>query len=98
MDVERTIEFILEQQARTEGNLERVSEDLRRIDARLDRAVRLAVQEARIERRERREMDARWEESKRALAESLERLSNRVDAFLAGRRNGGNGKAPELPQ
>jgi hypothetical protein len=75
MDVERAMEFILESQARTTANLEALAERMNqaearatRTDARLDRAIRLAVQEARNERKRRQEMDARWDEKMTQLA------------------------------
>ena len=101
MDVERTIEFILEQQARTEANLALVSEDLRRIDARLDRAVRMGVHEARAERRKRRELDehlTRLAAAQLVTEEKVQKLSDKIDAIVEMRRNGGNGKPPELSQ
>jgi hypothetical protein len=95
MDVERTMQFILDCQARTEATLQRMSEreermDLRmeKMDAYMHRAVRLAVQEVRAERRRRREMDARWDEKMTQLAagqllteEKLQALSGTVDGL-----------------
>jgi hypothetical protein len=58
MDVEKTMEFILEQlahvaalQARAEERQKKVEERQARTDARLSRAIRLAVWEARQERK-----------------------------------------------
>lgn len=91
------MEFILQQQAKTEALLAQTAERGARTDARLDRAVRLAVQEARNERKKRREMDSRWQEemaklsaAQRATDEAVARVSNRIDAFIASMRNGGN--------
>ena len=72
MDVQKTIEFILEQQAHIaviqaqaeEQAKERAAKhaaEIARLDQRLRRAIRLAVQEARHERKLRREMDARFD-------------------------------------
>ena len=109
MDVERTIEFILEQQARTEANLARTTErldsvaenldrtvdNLDRMSGRLDRAIRLGVQEARAERRKRRELDEKLTQLAAAqlvTEEKVQNLSDTVQAYLKGRRNGGNGQ------
>ena len=76
MDVEKTIEFILEQQAHTAASLARLAESqettaarieqnqaaIAELDRRVRRSVRLAIEEARAERRKRREMDARYKE------------------------------------
>jgi ATP-dependent Clp protease ATP-binding subunit ClpA len=50
MDVEKTMEFILDQ-------LAQITVVQARTDRRLDRAIRFAVQEARQERKRRKEMD-----------------------------------------
>jgi predicted RNase H-like nuclease (RuvC/YqgF family) len=99
VDIEKTIEFILEQQAKTEALLAATADRGARTDARLDRAIRLAVREARSERRKRREMDARWEEKITQLAaaqlvteEKVQKLSDKIDAIVEMRRNGGNGQ------
>ena len=101
MDVERTIEFILEQQAKTEAILTKMAERQDRTDAKLDRAILLAVREARTERWKRREMDARWDEKMTQLAaaqlvteEKVQKLSDKIDAIVELRRNGGNGHPP----
>jgi hypothetical protein len=61
MDVEKTIEFILEQQAFITARQAKTEEEhaakLAAIDRRLDRAVRLGIREARHERRRRAEFD-----------------------------------------
>lgn len=64
MDVEKTIEFILEQQARTAAILARMAEGQDHADEErakdreyLRHAVRLAIREARAERTKRRELD-----------------------------------------
>jgi ribosomal protein S7 len=84
MDVEKTMEFILEQ-------LAQVTALQAKTDRRLDRAVRLAVQEARQERKRRREMDERLDEKLTQLASAQliteERLRRLIDSQL-----GTNGK------
>jgi len=87
MDVERTMEFILEQmahvatmQAKMEDDLARREKIGERTDRRLDRAIRLAVREARNERRRRQELA----EAQRATEASLK-------AFIESLRRGGNG-------
>jgi hypothetical protein len=111
VDIEKTVEFILEQQAqaevhrtRTEANLSRLSDGLAqrdrlgaRTDARLDRAIRLGVQEARNERRKRRELDEKLTQLAAAqlvTEEKVQRLSDKIDAIVDLRRNGGNGHPP----
>ena len=98
MDVEKTIEFILEQQAHVAVQEVRFHEDLRRIDRRLDRAVRLAVREARNERKRRQELDAkvtasqaRVDEAFAKLAEAQRATQANLDAFIDSLRRGGNG-------
>jgi hypothetical protein len=98
VDVDKTIEFILEMQAKHEVNFAKHEDMMARIDSRLDRAILYAVREARNERRKRREMDARWHESFSQLSaaqkrteESLRELQQTVNAFLKTGRNGGNG-------
>jgi hypothetical protein len=79
VDVERTIEIILEQLAHTavlQAQAEAESKEraarhdraIERIDKRLDRAVRLGVRELRNERQRRQEMDGRWDEKMTQLA------------------------------
>lgn len=93
MDVERTIEFLLEQQAaqqaRSDARMTRIEEsigkltesqlradnDIRQLRSELRRAVRLSVQEARAERRSRKEADER-------LAAGQEALQNSLQAFI----------------
>ncbi len=119
MDVERTVEFIVETLARVTSRLDVVGERLEaltermdraegrasRTDARLDRAIRLAVQEARNERKKRQEMEARWaekmtqlaaaqlitEEKTQQLDESVRKLMEKFDRFFDSREGGGNG-------
>ncbi|SPE34116.1 hypothetical protein SBA6_330011 [Candidatus Sulfopaludibacter sp. SbA6] len=79
MDVEKTMEFILDQLAQTaalqaqaevkaEERAARHDREIQRIDNRLDRAIKLGVRELRNERRRRQEMDARWDEKMTQLA------------------------------
>jgi hypothetical protein len=68
MDVEKTIEFILEQQANSAVLQAKVDETLNRVSRRLDRAVKLGVKEARNERKRRQELDARVTAAHEALA------------------------------
>jgi hypothetical protein len=113
MDVEKTIEFILEQQAqaaairiqhdadiaRIDVEMQRVNLRLQREDLRLQRAIRLAVQEARAERKRRRELNERFELKMDQLAssqllteEKLRALGDKIDKVVDDiRRPGGNG-------
>jgi hypothetical protein len=118
MDVEKTIEFILGQSAHTAAMLEQAKvqadEHLARHDRQiaqineiLRRAVRLAVQEARADRRRRREADERFdlrmdqlasaqlltEEILQKLGDKLDKLGEKIDKFVDGiHRPGGNGR------
>ena len=103
MDVEKTIEFILEQMAHVVAMQAKMGDDLarrermgERTDRRLDRAIRLAVREARNERKRRQELDARLTASHarvdskfEELAEAQRATAAALKAFLTGR--GGNG-------
>jgi len=107
VDIERTIEFILDQQAKGAAQLERQAEQLAKstaehdrrmaehdrgmanIDRRLDRAIRLGVQEARAERKRRQEMDALEKITQLVAVQRVteEKLQGLIDAM----RRGGNG-------
>ena len=105
MDVEKTIEFILEQQAHAAAMQVKFEEDLARLeesfarlekhadrtDRRLDRAIRLAVREARSERLRRQELDARLTAAQSRHDERLDKLAENVNAFIESMRRGGNG-------
>jgi len=98
MDVEKTIEFILERQAQTAAIHARHEAEIVRLDARLRRAIRLAVAEARQERRRRRELDERFERKMDQLASAqllsgqrIEKLGEKVDKLVEGWRESGNG-------
>jgi len=113
MDVEKTIEFILGQTAQIAAmqmeaadHLRRHDEDIAKINSILRRAVRLAVQEARNERKRRQELDARFElkmdqiasahllneEMLKKLGEKVDNLGDKVDKLVDGWQHpGGNG-------
>ena len=86
MDVQKTMEFILEQQAHTAALQEEAQIEMREIRATLRRAIRLAVQEARHERQRRREVDAQC----KARSDEFEARLNRLIEALRSGRNGGN--------
>jgi len=91
------MEFILQQQAKTEAMLAETAGRGIRTDARLDRAIRLAVQEARNERRRRRELDEKLTQLAAAqivTEEKVQKLSDKIDAIVDLRHNGGNGQPP----
>jgi len=120
MDVEKTIEFILEHQAqitamqakaeehvaRHDGEIAQLNAVTSHINSILRRAVRLAVQEARNERKRRQELDARFEiqmdqiasahllneEMVKKLGEKVDNLGEKVDKLVDGWQHpGGNG-------
>ena len=89
MDVEKTIEFILDQQARLQSMMiERDAAGLR-TDARLDRAIRMGVQELRRERQRRQELKERGDD----LDARLGKLADTVQRYIDSRGNGHNGHA-----
>jgi hypothetical protein len=90
--------FVLEQlahvvslQLKNTEEIARLAKVADRTDRRLDRAIRLAVQEARAERVRRQELDARVAEENRRLKEGQEKLQTNLDAFIESMRRGGNG-------
>src|ERR1043166_2606084 len=77
MDIERTMEFILEMQAKNEVAIDKLAQSSARHDREmaeirltLRRAIRAAVIEARDERKKRRELDARVAAQMQHLTES----------------------------
>jgi hypothetical protein len=99
MDVEKTIEFILQQQAQVEVHLAAISDRLDRTGARLDRAVRLGIREARAERAKRRELDAKTNRRATEFDEKITQLAaaqlvteEKLQRFIDAQRGGGNGK------
>jgi hypothetical protein len=102
MDVERTIEFLLEQQAASQGRSDAQMTEIRatlaetveigrRTREELRRAVRLSVQEARAERKRRKEEDARLAATDAKLAASQEALSQSLQAFIDSMKQPRNG-------
>jgi hypothetical protein len=89
MDVEKTMEFILEQlaqvavlQAKAEERQAKAEARQDRTDRRLSRAIRLAVEEARRERARRRELEERTEKARRELDERVERSRAEMEEAL----------------
>jgi hypothetical protein len=99
MDVEKTMEFILEQTAHIAVLQARNEAEIAHTNLILRRAVKLAVQEARAERRKRREADERLDVKMDQLAssqllteEKLRLLGEKIDRYVDERRRpGGNG-------
>ena len=111
VDVEKTIEFILEHQAQMHVTMAEqaaiVSSWLaerdaigRRTDARLDRAIKFAAEEARRERQRRRALTdevskltddvSKLAESQLATQDALQDLKATVDRYIQARGNGQN--------
>ena len=101
MDVEKTIEFLLEQQAAYQARFEADSIEFRerlraseekfnrqdeRLGRRLERAARLSIEEHRRERVRRKELDARIE----ALAKAQEQTQKALDRFIESMERGRN--------
>jgi hypothetical protein len=92
MDAEKAMEFIVEQLAHVVALQARNEIEIRETRAVLRRAIRLAVQEARHERQQRREVDAQCKERSDELTAKLDRL---IEALRAGRNGGGSKPGPE---
>jgi len=92
MDVQKTWDFILGQQANAAAQQAKNEIEIARIEAVLRRAVRLAMQEARNERQRRREVDARCKERSDEFEARLDRL---IEALRTGRNGGGHDPGPE---
>ena len=97
VDAQKTIEFILDQQAKTEAALGRLAEsqrhtqsNLRQTEALLKRAIRAAVKEARAERRRRQQL-ADAVSTARELAAAQSKTEASLAAFIDSMRRGGNG-------
>ena len=101
MDIERTMEFIVESQARADAQIEKIlasqargdvqMEELRvsqrKTEETLRRAIRLAVREARNEREKRRELDEKMTQ----LAAAHLLTEEALRAYLRSLKPGGNG-------
>jgi hypothetical protein len=102
MDVEKTIEFLLEQQAAYQARFEADSIEFRerlraseerfnrqdeRLGCRLERAARLSIEEHRRERVRRKELEAKLG----ALAEAQAKTEQTLDRFIEAMKRGGNG-------
>lgn len=94
MDVERTVEFILEAQAKAEVRMQR-------LDSRLDSVLKLVQQGMRILVAQQKRTDdlekrsdarfARVDKALEELAKSQKVTDQKLQAFLAGMRRGRNG-------
>ena len=107
MGVEKTIEFILEQQARSEVNHARTEAalaqsaerhnqteaSLARTEALLRRAIRASVEEARRERARRKELAEELTEEMKRLAAAQQQTEASLKAFIDSMQRGGNGHA-----
>lgn len=91
MDVQKTIEFILEQQANSAVFQARVDERLDQISNRLDRAIRLGVDESRRERKRRRELEEKVDLRFAELAAAQTRTEQVLQAFIQSLQRPTNG-------
>jgi hypothetical protein len=98
VDVERTIEFILAQQARNEGALARIEAGLdkrearlARTDALLSRAIKAGVREDLAERRKRRQMREEWDQKMAQLAAAQHLTDEALRGFIQSLQRGSNG-------
>lgn len=80
MDVEKTMQFVLEQLAQASSQLAQVVAVQERTDRRLDRAISLAVQEARRERKRRAELDEKITQLASAQLVTEEKLQRFIDS------------------
>ena len=101
MDVEQTMEFILQCQASTEATLgkmaERHEKDMAAINASLRRAIRLSVEEERRERVRRQQLEAEFQDKMDKLAsaqllteEKMSRLEDLFEKWLQQRGTNGH--------
>ena len=116
MDVEKTIEFILAQQAKNEAHLgamderhdramqehndfiqqhnvaiQRHDREMHQIREQLRRAVRLAVQDARTDRKRRREMAEQWDQKITQLSAAQLVTEEKLQGLIETMRQSNNG-------
>jgi uncharacterized protein YqfA (UPF0365 family) len=106
MDLEKAIEFLLQQQAASQARFdaqmeqigakldassERAEREIAQIRAELRRAVRLSIQEARTERKRRKEEDAKLAAADAKLAAGQEALQRSLQAFIDSLKQSRNG-------
>ena len=88
MDVQKTMEFILEQRSQTEVNLKELSQRQFEIRNELRRAVRLGIKEARQERARRRELASEVDAAITKLAAAQLITEERLQAYFASLKSG----------
>jgi hypothetical protein len=86
MDIQKTMEFIVEQQAHAAALQAQNEIEIRQLRGVLRRDIRLAVLEERHERQRRRDLEAHCKERSDELTAKLDRL---IEALAAGRNGGG---------
>jgi hypothetical protein len=95
LDVDKTIEFILSQQARNEARVgamdERHGREMQQIREELRRAVRLAVQDARHERKRRQEMAEQWDQKITQLSAAQLVTEEKLQGLIETMRRSNNG-------
>jgi len=91
MDIEKTMDFILEQLAHVAALQAQAEERQARTDRRLDRAIRLAVVEERRERKRRRELEERLDQKITQLAAAQLVTEETLQRWIEERRRGTNG-------
>jgi hypothetical protein len=109
VDVEKTIEFILNMQANAEVEMQKIREAQAQADARLEahatrhdremekhdrrlrQAVRLAIQEARNERKRRQQANEEFDVKITQLAAAHLETEAALKSFVESMRRGGNG-------
>jgi hypothetical protein len=91
MDVEKTMEFILEQLAHASAVQAKAEERQARTDKRLSRAIHLAVGEARQERKRRQELGWKVDEKITQLAAAQLITEEKLQRLIEERRSG-NGR------
>jgi hypothetical protein len=93
--IENGMQFLLEQQARADARREadaaKHKADMDEIRGILRRAIRLGVQEARSERRKRREGDERLRQGMEELRAAQEATQHALRAFIDSLNRGRNG-------
>jgi len=91
MDVERTMQFILESQARTSAKLEEVADRQNRAEKRMDRFDK-SLDGIRKLIRTGMKLMVQIQQAERENKVAIKQLSQRIDAFVASMEKGRNGR------
>jgi hypothetical protein len=93
---QRAMDFIVEQQAKFEVDIELINESYRKAEHRFDRderILKLMIKAGRRARQHMRQQDERWERRHAELVESQAHSDKRLDALIDIVREGRNGQS-----